>query len=69
MVVVGGAALGCGRSTIGTLVGIFMLQAICNGIVLTGVPGLAYNIGGRDHRVRTALRPVPPDRPRRAEQG
>jgi len=45
MVVVGGTALTGGRGTIlGTLVGIFMLRAIRNGIVLIGVPGLAYNI-------------------------
>src|SRR5690606_11417148 len=45
MVVVGGTALTGGRGTIlGTLVGIFMLRAIRNGIVLIGVPGLAFNI-------------------------
>jgi simple sugar transport system permease protein len=45
MVVVGGTALTGGRGTIlGTLVGIFMLRAIRNGIVLIGVPGLTYNI-------------------------
>lgn len=45
MVVVGGTALTGGRGTIiGTLVGIFMLRVIRNGIVLIGVPGLAYNI-------------------------
>lgn len=45
MVVVGGTALTGGRGTIlGTLVGIFMLRTIRNGIVLIGVPGLAYNI-------------------------
>jgi simple sugar transport system permease protein len=45
MVVVGGTALTGGRGTIlGTLVGAFMLRAIRNGIVLIGVPGLAYNI-------------------------
>jgi len=45
MVVVGGTALTGGRGTIlGTLVGVFMLRAIRNGIVLIGVPGLAYNI-------------------------
>ena len=39
MVVVGGTALTGGRGTIlGTLVGIFMLRAIRNGIVLIGVP-------------------------------
>jgi simple sugar transport system permease protein len=45
MVVVGGTALTGGRGTIlGTLVGVFMLRVIRNGIVLVGVPGLAYNI-------------------------
>ncbi|MGA2793389.1 MAG: ABC transporter permease [Roseiarcus sp.] len=45
MVVVGGTALTGGRGTIlGTVVGIFLLRAIRNGIVLIGVPGLAYNI-------------------------
>jgi simple sugar transport system permease protein len=45
MVVVGGTALTGGRGTIfGTIVGAFMLRAIRNGIVLIGVPGLAYNI-------------------------
>lgn len=45
MVVVGGTALTGGRGTIfGTLVGVVMLRAIRNGIVLIGVPGLAYNI-------------------------
>jgi simple sugar transport system permease protein len=45
MVVVGGTALTGGRGTIlGTLVGAVMLRAIRNGIVLIGVPGLAYNI-------------------------
>ena len=45
MVVVGGTALDGGRGTIlGTIVGAFMLRAIRNGIVLVGVPGLAYNI-------------------------
>jgi simple sugar transport system permease protein len=45
MVVVGGTALYGGRGTIlGTVVGAFMLRAIRNGIVLIGVPGLAYNI-------------------------
>ncbi|HHY49740.1 MAG TPA: ABC transporter permease [Alphaproteobacteria bacterium] len=45
MVVVGGTALTGGRgSIIGTLIGIFMLRVIRNGIVLIGVPGLAYNI-------------------------
>ena len=45
MVVVGGTALTGGRGTImGTLVGVFMLRCIRNGIVMIGVPGLAYNI-------------------------
>ncbi|MDQ0471168.1 ABC transporter permease [Labrys wisconsinensis] len=45
MVVVGGTALTGGRGTIlGTIVGALMLRAIRNGIVLVGVPGLAYNI-------------------------
>lgn len=45
MVVVGGTALTGGRGTIlGTLVGVVMLRTIFNGIVMIGVPGLAYNI-------------------------
>jgi simple sugar transport system permease protein len=45
MVVVGGTALGGGRGTIiGTVLGIFILRVMRNGIVLIGVPGLAYNI-------------------------
>ncbi|MDR3473978.1 MAG: ABC transporter permease [Devosia sp.] len=45
MVVVGGTALTGGRGTIfGTVVGALLLRAIRNGIVLIGVPGLAYNI-------------------------
>lgn len=45
MVVVGGTALTGGRGTIiGTIVGALLLRAIRNGIVLVGVPGLAYNI-------------------------
>lgn len=45
MVVVGGTALNGGFGTIlGTVVGAFMLRAIRNGIVLVGVPGLAFNI-------------------------
>lgn len=45
MVVVGGTALTGGRGTIlGTLVGVLMLRTIRNGIVMIGVPGLAYNI-------------------------
>jgi len=45
MVVVGGTALNGGRGTIlGTIAGAFLLRAIRNGIVLIGVPGLAFNI-------------------------
>ena len=45
MVVIGGTALTGGRGTIvGTVLGIFILRLMRNGIVLVGVPGLAYNI-------------------------
>lgn len=45
MVVVGGTALTGGRGTIlGTIIGIFLLRSIRDGIILIGVPGLAYNI-------------------------
>ncbi len=45
MVVIGGTALGGGRGTIlGTVLGVIMLRMMRNGIVLIGVPGLAYNI-------------------------
>lgn len=45
MVVIGGTALGGGRGTIiGTVLGILILRVMRNGIVLIGVPGLAYNI-------------------------
>ncbi len=45
MVVIGGAALTGGRGTIiGTVLGILILRVMRNGIVLVGVPGLAYNI-------------------------
>jgi simple sugar transport system permease protein len=45
MVVIGGTALTGGRGTIiGTVIGIFILRFMRNGIVLIGVPGLAYNI-------------------------
>jgi simple sugar transport system permease protein len=45
MVVIGGTALTGGRGTIiGTILGIFILRLMRNGIVLIGVPGLAYNI-------------------------
>ncbi|MBN8618726.1 MAG: ABC transporter permease [Anaerolineae bacterium] len=45
MVVIGGTALNGGRGTIiGTLIGVLILRFMRNGIVLVGVPGLAYNI-------------------------
>ncbi|MGJ8583334.1 MAG: ABC transporter permease [Marinosulfonomonas sp.] len=45
MVVIGGTALAGGRGTIiGTVLGVFILRIMRNGIVLIGVPGLAYNI-------------------------
>jgi simple sugar transport system permease protein len=45
MVVIGGTALSGGRGTIiGTVLGIFILRSMRDGIVLIGVPGLAYNI-------------------------
>jgi len=45
MVVIGGTALNGGRGTIlGTLIGVLILRFMRNGIVLIGVPGLAYNI-------------------------
>jgi simple sugar transport system permease protein len=45
MVVIGGTVLTGGRGTIiGTILGIFILRFMRNGIVLIGVPGLAYNI-------------------------
>ncbi|MCB1496629.1 MAG: ABC transporter permease [Bauldia sp.] len=45
MVVIGGTALMGGRGTIvGTVLGVFILRTMRNGIVLVGVPGLAYNI-------------------------
>jgi len=45
MVVIGGTSLTGGRGTIiGTVLGIFILRVMRNGIVLIGVPGLAYNI-------------------------
>ena len=45
MVVIGGTALAGGRGTIlGTVLGVLMLRMMRNGIVLIGVPGLAYNI-------------------------
>lgn len=45
MVVIGGTSLAGGRGTIiGTVLGVFILRVMRNGIVLIGVPGLAYNI-------------------------
>ena len=45
MVVIGGTALTGGRGTVlGTVLGILILRVMRNGIVLVGVPGLAYNI-------------------------
>ncbi len=45
MVVIGGTALNGGRGTIiGTVIGVLILRLMRNGIVLVGVPGLAYNI-------------------------
>jgi simple sugar transport system permease protein len=45
MVVIGGTSLTGGRGTIvGTVLGIFILRVMRNGIVIVGVPGLAYNI-------------------------
>jgi simple sugar transport system permease protein len=45
MVVIGGTALIGGRGTIiGTILGVLILRVMRNGIVLIGVPGLAYNI-------------------------
>jgi simple sugar transport system permease protein len=45
MVVIGGTALTGGRGTIiGTVIGVLILRLMRNGIVLIGVPGLAYNI-------------------------
>jgi simple sugar transport system permease protein len=45
MVVIGGTALTGGRGTIiGTILGVLILRMMRNGIVLVGVPGLAYNI-------------------------
>jgi ribose transport system permease protein len=44
-VVIGGTLLSGGRGTIvGTVLGVFILRVMRNGIVLVGVPGLAYNI-------------------------
>jgi simple sugar transport system permease protein len=45
MVVIGGTALNGGRGTIiGTILGVLILRMMRNGIVMVGVPGLAYNI-------------------------
>ncbi len=45
MVVIGGTVLTGGRGTIlGTVLGVLILRTMRNGIVLVGVPGLAYNI-------------------------
>jgi simple sugar transport system permease protein len=45
MVVVGGTSLFGGYGTIfGTIIGVTLLRSIRNGIVVIGVPGLAYNI-------------------------
>ena len=45
MVVIGGTALTGGYGTIiGTVIGVFILRMMRNGIVMIGVPGLAYNI-------------------------
>ena len=45
MVVIGGTALSGGRGTIiGTVIGVLILRVMRNGIVMVGVPGLAYNI-------------------------
>ena len=45
MVVIGGTALAGGSGTlVGTLVGSILLRAMRNGIIVLGVPGLAYNI-------------------------
>ncbi len=45
MVVIGGTALMGGRGTIiGTVIGVFILRLMRNGIIMVGVPGLAYNI-------------------------
>jgi simple sugar transport system permease protein len=49
MTVIGGTVLGGGKGTIiGTVIGVVLLRVMRNGIVLVGVPGLAYNlvIGG-----------------------
>jgi len=45
MTVIGGTVLTGGKGTIiGTVIGVFLLRTMRNGIVMVGVPGLAYNI-------------------------
>ncbi|MFZ4615503.1 MAG: ABC transporter permease [Rectinemataceae bacterium] len=45
MVVIGGTALSGGSGTlVGTLIGSILMRAMRNGIIVLGVPGLAYNI-------------------------
>lgn len=45
MVVIGGTALMGGRGTIiGTVLGVLILRLMANGIVMIGVPGLAYKL-------------------------
>jgi simple sugar transport system permease protein len=45
MTVIGGTLLFGGRGTIiGTLIGVTLLRSVRNGIIVIGVPGLAYNI-------------------------
>lgn len=45
MTVIGGTSLFGGRGTVvGTILGVLLLRTIRNGIVVVGVPGLAYNI-------------------------
>ena len=45
MTVIGGTVLAGGKGTIiGTVIGVFLLRVINNGIIQVGVPGLAYRI-------------------------
>jgi len=45
MVVIGGTSLLGGSGTlIGTVIGVILLRAMRNGIIVMGVPGMAYNI-------------------------
>ena len=45
MTVIGGTVLTGGKGTIiGTVIGVLLLRIMRNGIVMVGVPGLAYNI-------------------------